>query len=83
MGSDYNVLSITKDALERNQFKVLVASSKKDVVDKILGLITSEAKVGVGGSMTIQELGLIEALTQRGNRVIHRWLFERPWSTNA
>ncbi len=80
MGSGCNVLSGTKEALERNQFKVLVASSKKDAVDKVLGLIPVDAKVGVGGSMTIRELGLIEALTRQGNRVVHHWLPGMPVS---
>jgi len=79
MRSDSNVLGIAKNALERNQFKVLVALSKKDAVDKILDLIPGNAKVGVGGSMTIRELGLIEALTRRGNCVIHHWMLDRPF----
>jgi len=80
MGPEYNALSRTHDALERNQFKVLVASSKKEAVDKVLGLISLDAKVGVGGSMTIRELGLVEALTQRGNSVVHHWLPEVSFS---
>jgi len=74
MRSAYELLSKTKKALERNQFKVFVASSKKDAVEKVLGLIPLDAKVGVGGSTTIRELGLIEALSRRGNRVVHHWL---------
>lgn len=74
------MLSRTREALERNQFKVLEASSKKDAVDKVLGLIPLDAKVGVGGSMTIRELGLIKALTRRGNRVIHHWQPDMPVS---
>jgi len=69
----HDVLLKASEALKRNQFRVLVASSKKDAVDKVLGLIPLDAKVGVGGSMTIRELGLIEALTQRGNPVVHHW----------
>jgi len=74
MKSEYDVLSRTKNALERNQFKVLVALSKRDAVDKVLESIPLDAKVGVGGSMTIRELGLIETLTRRGNHVVHHWL---------
>ena len=74
------MLSRTREALERNQFKVLVALSKKDAVEKVLELIPLDAKVGVGGSMTIRELGLIEALTRRGNRVVHHWIPDVPFS---
>ncbi len=74
------MLSRTKEALEKNQFKVLLASSGRDAVDRVLELIPFDAKVGVGGSMTIRELGLIEALTQRGNLVVHHWLPDMPVS---
>lgn len=80
MKSEFDAISRTKEALERNQFNVIVASSRKDAVDKVLGLIPLDANVGVGGSMTIRELGLIEALTRRGNRVVHHWLPEKPFS---
>jgi len=80
MRSENNLLSRTRKALERNQFKALVASSRKDAVDKVLELIPLDAKVGVGGSMTIRELGLIEVLTRRGNRVVHHWLPGVPFS---
>lgn len=78
MSANLDALARTKVALERNYFKVLVASTRKDAVEKVLGLIPTEAKVGVGGSMTIRELGLIEALTQRGNPVAHHWLLNIP-----
>jgi len=64
----------TKKALEKNGFSVVIASSKEDAVEKVLGLIPLDAKVGVGGSVTVRELGLIEALSERGNRVVHHWL---------
>jgi len=80
MVSERDVLYRAKEALERNQFKVFVASSKEDAVDKVLELIPFDAKVGVGGSVTIRELGLIEALTRRGNRVVHHWLPDMPFS---
>ncbi len=75
---DKQMLIRTKLALEKNFFKVLVASSKKDAVEKVLGLIPLDAKVGVGGSVTVRELGLIEALRERGNRVVHHWRFDVP-----
>ena len=40
----------------------------------MLGLIPLKAKVGVGGSVTIRQAGLIEALATRANRVVHHWL---------
>jgi L-lactate utilization protein LutB len=69
-----NRLSRAKRALERNDFEVIMASARNDAVQKVLAHIPADAKVGVGGSMTIRELGLMEALTERGNRVVHHWL---------
>ena len=66
-------LARTKRALERNDFEVFIASTRKDAVQKVLALIPADAAVGVGGSVTIRELGLMEALTERGNRVVHHW----------
>ena len=66
-------LSRTKRALERNDFEVFITSTRKDTVQTVLALIPADATVGVGGSVTIRELGLMEALTERGNRVVHHW----------
>jgi len=64
----------TRNALERNEFAVFLASNKKEALQKALELIPPDAKVGVGGSTTIREIRLIEALTERGNQVVHHWL---------
>lgn len=66
-------LSRARRALENHGFKVFIASTKKDAVVKVLELIPTDARVGVGGSVTIRELGLMKALTERGNRVVHHW----------
>ncbi len=59
--------------LQKNGFEVLYAESREEAKEKILNLISPNDKVGVGGSITIRELGLIEALSQRGNVVVHHW----------
>jgi len=59
--------------LRKNGFEVLYAESREEAKEKILNLISPNDKVGVGGSITIRELGLIEALSQRGNVVVHHW----------
>ena len=78
MDSECGVLDRTKAALERNQFKTLLAMSRKEAIDSVLELIPVGVKVGIGGSVTIRELGLVEALAQRGNRVAHHWLPDKP-----
>ena len=60
-------------ALERNGFETFFASTKSEARDKSLSLIPSDANVGVGGSVTIREINLIDALTGRGNKVFRHW----------
>lgn len=56
-------------ALEKNRFKAEYAESRKEALEKILSLIPADAKVGVAGSWTIQELTLDSLLEERGNTV--------------
>lgn len=66
-------LELTAKALTKHGFNVLVVNTKEEAAAKVLEMIPTDAKVGVGGSITIRELGLIDALTARGNTVIHHW----------
>ena len=59
----------TVEALEKNGFNVLRASTKEEASNKILEMIPTDASVGFGGSVTLRELGLPEALKKRGNDV--------------
>ena len=54
-------------ALERNGFEVKVFAERKQALAAILVSIPKEASIGIGGSKTLQELGLAEALAVRGN----------------
>ena len=56
-------------ALKANGFKTIYADNSKEAFDKVMSLIPKEAKVGVGGSITIKELGLVEALKEQGNTI--------------
>ena len=55
------------NALKKNGFEALYADSAKEAHDKVMSIVPKEAKVGVGGSITLKELGLVEALRERGN----------------
>jgi len=63
----------TLAALEKNGFQTFFVETKSEALDKVLSLIPSNADVGVGGSVTIREINLIEALTARGNMVFQHW----------
>jgi L-lactate utilization protein LutB len=63
----------TSKALESNGFKVLYASTKTQALQEALKLIPENATVGVGGSVTVREIGLIEELERRGNKILETW----------
>lgn len=63
----------TLAALRKNGFDVMYIPNKKEVAAKVLELIPSNTLVGVGGSVTVRELGLLEILKSRGNRIADHW----------
>ena len=60
--------------LRKNHFKVLHVNSSQEAKENILKIIGEEESVGVGGSLTIRALDVIDELISRGNKVIHHWL---------
>ena len=63
----------TMSALRKNGFEALYVPTKEEAVSKILDLIPEKALVGLGGSVTLREMGLPDALRKRGNRVADHW----------
>ena len=64
------LLGDTAAALKKNGFEVLTFEDSPSAIKHILALIGSGKKVGMGGSMTVQALGLPEALKKAGNEII-------------
>jgi L-lactate utilization protein LutB len=63
----------TSRALEFNGFKVLYAGTKNQALQEALRVIPQNATVGIGGSVTAREIGLVEELNRRGNKVLETW----------
>ncbi len=63
----------TLKALESNGFTVKYVVNIAQATDAILSLIPTNVLVGVGGSITVRELGLVDALQRRGNPVAQHW----------
>ncbi len=59
----------TIQSLEDNGFNVEYFEEGNKAVDKLLEEIPAHASVGMGGSVTLNELGVYEKLSQRGNSV--------------
>jgi len=68
----------TLKALKKNGFKARYFEDSKSAAKTLLEEISVTDKVGIGGSMTIKELGLPDALLQRGNTVYFHWLETTP-----
>ncbi|MCB4792364.1 MAG: lactate utilization protein [Elusimicrobia bacterium] len=64
------VLNEVAKKLEKNNFKVIVAEGAETARKKVLEIIDAKESVGIGGSMTIEELNIIEELRKRGQNII-------------
>jgi len=60
-------------ALKENGFEAIYADNSKEALDKVMFLIPKEAKVGIGGSVTVRDIGLVEAIEKQGNTIFMDW----------
>lgn len=67
---DERMIEKVLKSLENRGFKAYYVSSGEEAVKKALTLIPVDAKIGVGGSMTIRELKLLDKLAERGHQII-------------
>ena len=67
----------TIDALNEKGFKAVFAQNAAEAVDYVLSQIGMNDTVGFGGSQTLFETGIVDALVNRGNTVYSRELAER------
>lgn len=63
----------TLRALRRNGFEAVYIRERKAALSGVLDMIPRDALVGVGGSVTLRELGLLDVLRDRGNRLADHW----------
>lgn len=73
-----DLMTTVSAALTRRGFTVHHAATKAEAAQRVLSLIPEGASVGAGGSMTIRELGVAEALQSAGHQVHWHWLAEGP-----
>lgn len=72
------LMTKTIEALTAKGFTVHHVSTRAQARDLALRLIPDGASVGIGGSMTIEELGLYDALRERGDRPHWHWRTDEP-----
>ena len=59
-------------ALTKNNFTASYMKTRKTALEKLLELIPANATVGFGGSMTLDEVGIISKLEERGTPVLNQ-----------
>jgi len=59
--------------LKANGFEVIYADNSQEALEKTLSFIPKDATVGIGGSVTVREIGLVEALERQGNTIFADW----------
>jgi hypothetical protein len=58
------------EQLRHNRFNAVLAKNAQDAKDKILAAIPVQASIGVANSVTVRQIGILEALKNRGNILI-------------
>jgi L-lactate utilization protein LutB len=61
------------EALKKNAFEAQYVDDEETARVEILKLIPKEAKVGVGGSMTMRQIGILDVLEEKGNVIYDHW----------
>ncbi|OGQ11722.1 MAG: lactate utilization protein C [Deltaproteobacteria bacterium RBG_19FT_COMBO_46_12] len=61
------------EKLKANEFKAIYVETREGAVQEIWKYITPKLRIGVGGSLTIRELGILEKLEEQGNAVYNHW----------
>ena len=64
----------TVEALVKNNFSAIYCPTKGEAVEQIMALIPAEDTVGIGGSWTVSELGLLNKLAAQGNTMFNHGL---------
>jgi hypothetical protein len=67
------IINKTIKSLKKNNIEALYFENTESLVENLLNTITKDDVVGIGGSVTIEGLGIAEKLIERGNRVEWHW----------
>ena len=57
------------EALTKNNFSSVYSKTKQDAAEQLLALIPAGATIGVGGSSSINEVGVLDELKKRGHTI--------------
>jgi hypothetical protein len=68
-----NELQQVAETLGKRNFEAIVVANRDEAVKAALGLIPEGATVGLGGSTTVQEIGLLDALREGGYKLCDQY----------
>ncbi|MFH0896983.1 MAG: lactate utilization protein [Candidatus Bathyarchaeota archaeon] len=60
---------LTIESLKKNGFNALYVARKEDACNALLEMIPLDKRIGVAGSSTLREIGVVDALAERGNQL--------------
>ncbi len=63
----------TVQALKENYFDAAFFTDKKDLINRVMGYVKPRMKIGIGGSMTLREIGLVEKIKKEKVTVLDHW----------
>jgi len=63
----------TIEKLEAHDFKAIYVKTKGEAAEEISRHVTPKLKIGVGGSVTIRNLGIMEQLEAGGHTIYDHW----------
>ena len=72
----------TMNALERNGFDVKYYPTAKEALAGVIEMVPDGATVGLGGSVTLREIGLVNALEERDVNVANHWKASQAGATS-
>jgi L-lactate utilization protein LutB len=67
------IIQKTVECLEKNEMETIYFPTAREAREEVLKRIPLGATVGVGGSVTLRQMGLLEALEKRGHEVFNHW----------
>ena len=67
------IIQETLSNLKKHGMEALYFSTRAEAKNEILKRIPPQATVGVGGSVTLREIGLLDDLAKRGHEVFDHW----------
>ena len=70
------MLEQMKSVLEKKGYAVTVFETAEQAKDYVMASVAPEQSVGIGGSVTVQQLGLDKALAEKGCAVHWHWTAE-------